>query len=107
MIDKLGAVSAMLPSTGIQGLQGLGSVQQAKEAKGGSFADVMGQVLDTVSASANKAENLTQRVQMDDPSVSLEQSVIAMNVSSLQFTGLVQARNKVMQAYSEIMNMPI
>ncbi len=110
MIDKLAGLNAMLPSTGLQGLQGIqGSnpLQGGKKVEGGSFADVIGQVLDSASASASKADNLTQRLQMDDPNVSLEETVIAMNVSSLQFTGLIQARNKVMQAYNDIMNMPV
>ena len=44
---------------------------------------------------------------MDDPTASVEETVIAMNTSSLQFTAVVQARNKILQAYNDIMNMPV
>lgn len=87
--------------------QGLTEVNKGLKADEASFADVIGQVLESASAAAQKSKELNTRLQMDDPTVSLEQSVIASNMSSLQFTAVVQARNKIMQAYTDIMNMPV
>lgn len=104
MIERLGPLSAL------QGVAGMDKAAQAAKTfkpEQGSFTDIIKEVLDTASASAQKSNNLNQRLQMDDPTVSLEESVIASNISSLQFTAIVQTRNKIVQAYSEIMNMPV
>ncbi|NJM32170.1 MAG: flagellar hook-basal body complex protein FliE [Limnobacter sp.] len=107
MIDKISALSGLVGPRGLAGLDSSGPLAPGKKTGQGSFADIIKEVLDTASASAEKAKDLNTRLQMDDPSVSLEQSVIASNVSSLQFTAVVQTRNKIVQAYTDIMNMPI
>lgn len=107
MMDKTGAIAGLLDSAAASGTKGPTAIKKPMEADKGSFGDVIGQVLDTANEAAAKSVDLGRRLQMDDPTVSLEESVIASNISSLQFTALVQTRNKVMQAYTDIMNMPV
>lgn len=107
MIDKTGAIASMINAAQGVGTQGPTAINKGLQAEKGSFGEIIGQVLESASAAAEKASNLNTRLQMDDPNVTLEESVIASNVSSLQFTAIVQTRNKVMQAYNDIMNMPI
>lgn len=107
MIDStsgLMGIGGISPMTKPEALEKATKPLKADEA---SFADVIGQVLDSASAAAQKANELNTKLQMDDPTVSLEQAVLASNMSSLQFTAVVQARNKIMQAYTDVMNMPV
>ena len=97
-----------LPELGaVQGVLRPASLRKPVEAEKVSFGAVISEVLDNASAAASKSRELNRAVQMDDPNVTLEESVIASNVSSLYFTAVVQIRNKVMQAYTDIMNMPV
>lgn len=107
MIEQAGAVGGLFSSAVTDALKGAGSASNLTNAKAGNFADVIGQVLDSANAASAKSEAMGKRLQMDDPTASVEETVIAMNTSSLQFTALVQARNKILQAYNDIMNMPV
>ena len=50
---------------------------------------------------------MQQEVQFDNPTVSLEQTMIAMQKAQLGFQSAVQTRNKLVQAYTDIMNMQV
>ena len=53
------------------------------------------------------AQTLQRELQLDNPSVSLEQTMVAMQKSQLGFQATLQVRNRLVQAYSEIMNMQV
>ena len=72
-----------------------------------SFGDAMTQALKGVSAAQAESSRLQREVQMDNPTVSLEETMIAMNRASLGFQAVVQVRNRLVQAYSDIMNMQV
>ena len=82
---------------------GTGAVQGAK----GDFASAMTQALKGVSDQQNDATRLQRELQMDNPTVSLEQTMIAMNKSQIGFQAVVGVRNRLVQAYSDIMNMQV
>lgn len=63
--------------------------------------------VDNVSELMSKTENLRNSYVSGDPSVSLGQVVISSQKSKLAFEGLVVVRNKCLEAYKEIMNMPV
>jgi len=71
------------------------------------FGAVMAEALGKVSDAQNGMADLQKRFQMEDPKVGLEDTMLSMNKASLGFQGLLQVRNKVVQAYSEIMNMQV
>ncbi|MGL6109285.1 MAG: flagellar hook-basal body complex protein FliE [Rubrivivax sp.] len=76
-------------------------------AEGASFQSVMTQALKSVSRAQNDAQTLQRELQLDNPSVSLEQTMVAMQKSQLGFQATLQVRNRLVQAYSEIMNMQV
>ena len=53
------------------------------------------------------ATTLQRELQLDNPSVSLEQTMVAMQKAQLGFQATLQVRNRLVQAYSEIMNMQV
>ncbi|MBU6260063.1 MAG: flagellar hook-basal body complex protein FliE [Burkholderiales bacterium] len=79
----------------------------AAGAAGGSFASAMAQALGQVSASQNQAEQLQQRLSLDDPGVSVEQTVLAMQKAQIGFQAVLQVRNRLAQAYTDIMSMQV
>ncbi len=80
----------------------------AKAAAGGtSFADAMSSALKSVSTQQNEASRLQREVQMDNPTVSLEETMVAMQKAQIGFQATLQVRNRLVSAYSEIMNMQV
>ena len=74
---------------------------------GAAFAQALTKALESASAAAERANQAGLDLQMDKPTASVEELAIAMNTSSLQFTAVLQTRNKLIQAYTDLMNMPV
>jgi flagellar hook-basal body complex protein FliE len=74
---------------------------------GFDFASSLDSALQSVSQGQAKAEDMQRQFQAENPAVSLEQTMIEMNKSQLGFSAAVQVRNRVVQAYDQIMNMPV
>lgn len=82
------------------------SATQATEA-GGSFSVAMSQALKSVSASQMEAQRMQRELQLDNPSVSLEDTMIAMQKAQIGFQATLTVRNRMVQAYTDIMNMQV
>jgi flagellar hook-basal body complex protein FliE len=80
---------------------------RADAAPGTSFQAAMAQALKSVSQAQQDATTLQRELQLDNPSVSLEQTMVAMQKAQLGFQATLQVRNRLVQAYSEIMNMQV
>ena len=74
---------------------------------GGGFAQALTQALHGVSESQAEAGRLQREVQLDNPTVSLEETMVAMQKAQLGFQATLQVRNRLVQAYSDIMNMQV
>lgn len=78
--------------------------------KSGNFGSVMDSFkggLNSVSQLQQKSESIKNAYLMGDPSVNLSQVIVSSEKSKLAFEGLVTVRNKCLDAYKEIMNMPV
>jgi flagellar hook-basal body complex protein FliE len=76
-------------------------------AEAGGFRSAMADALKGVSQSQVEADRLQRELTLDNPSVSLEQTVLAMQKSQIGFQAVLQVRNRLAQAYSDIMNMQV
>ena len=74
---------------------------------GTGFAAAMSQALKSVSAQQAEATRLQREVQLDNPTVSLEQTMVAMQKGQLGFQAALQVRNQFVRAYTDIMNMQV
>jgi flagellar hook-basal body complex protein FliE len=72
-----------------------------------NFRSAMTQALETVSRNQLESSRMQREVQLDNPTVSLEETMVAMTKSSLGFTAAVQVRNRLVQAYTDVMNMQV
>ena len=71
------------------------------------FQKALTQALDAVSKSQNDAVQMQREVMLDNPTVSLEQTMVAMQKAQIGFSATLQVRNRLVQAYSEIMSMQV
>ena len=90
-----GSASPMAP---VQGEQGAAKV---------NFADALKNSISEVSNAQLKAGEQGRAFQSGDPSVNLSDVMISMQKASIGFQATIQVRNKLVSAYSEIMNMQV
>lgn len=83
------------------------SVPVAQPAAQPSFVGALDSALRSVSASQSEAAALAQSFQSDPSSVSLEQTMVAMQKSQIGFQSALHVRNRLVAAYSDIMNMQV
>jgi flagellar hook-basal body complex protein FliE len=72
-----------------------------------SFSDALKNSLQNVSDAQNGADQMGQRFAAGDNSVSLSDTMIAMQKASISFQATLQVRNKLVSAYHDIMNMQV
>ncbi len=80
---------------------------QTKPVQGPGFQHALTEALSAVSESQARAGAMQREVQLDNPTVSLEQTMIAMQKAQIGFQATLQVRNKLVQAYSDIMQMQV
>jgi flagellar hook-basal body complex protein FliE len=90
---------------GMPQLAQIGNAKQVQKPQG--FGEVMSQALRSVSDAQNNASQMQKEVQLDNPTVSLEATMVAMQKSQIGFQAALQVRNRFVQAYSDIMNMQV
>jgi flagellar hook-basal body complex protein FliE len=54
-----------------------------------------------------QAGKLQREVQMQNPDVSIEEAMVAMQKAQIGFQATLHVRNRMVQAYSDIMNMQV
>lgn len=74
---------------------------------GGSFRTAMADALKGVSQSQLQATEMQRQVALDNPRVSLEETMVAMQKAQIGFQATLQVRNRLVSAYTDIMNMQV
>jgi flagellar hook-basal body complex protein FliE len=77
------------------------------EGVGGGFSVAMKNALTEVSAAQNLSGRLQKEVQMENPKVSLEETMVAIQKAQIGFQATLHVRNRMVQAYTDIMNMQV
>jgi len=84
-------------------LQGIGPAQPAG---GDSFATMLGQMVSDINAQQNIATQTVNALQSGQ-NVPLHQAVLSMEEANVSFQLMVEVRNRLLEAYQEIMRMQI
>ncbi|MBR9791094.1 MAG: flagellar hook-basal body complex protein FliE [Gammaproteobacteria bacterium] len=71
------------------------------------FAAMLGNAVEKVNSMQLESKEMTQRFEMGDKSLSLAEVMLAKEKAGIAFEATVQVRNKVLEAYKQIMNMPV
>ena len=111
MLEQIRAMSAEArPSQAAEGVTptgAAGALAGNAPTASNSFASVLSQSLSQVSQMQQTAESLGNRFAAGDNSVSLSQAMIAMQKGNIAFQEAVQVRDRVVSAYTTIMNMQV
>jgi flagellar hook-basal body complex protein FliE len=91
------------PSFGFQP----GLTQQINNTSGADFGQLLAQAVGNVNQLQSTSAGLATRLEMGDSTVTLSDTVIAREKASVAFEATVQVRNKLVEAYKEIMSMPV
>lgn len=83
------------------------SAAAAAPGTGGAFAAALGDALKDVSRSQSAATDLQRRFQAGVEGVSLEETMIAMQKAQIGFQAALAVRNRLVSAYTDIMNMQV
>ncbi len=79
---------------------------ETEAGSGVSFGGLLKQSIDAVNETQVQASGMKQAFELGED-VDLAEVMVAAQKSSLTFQGMVQVRNKLVEAYKEVMNMPI
>ncbi|WP_047048794.1 flagellar hook-basal body complex protein FliE [Vibrio mexicanus] len=74
---------------------------------GADFGDMLSKAINNVNGLSKTSSDLQMRFDRGDEDVSLSDVMIARNKSSVAFEATIQVRNKMVEAYKELMNMPV
>ena len=73
----------------------------------GGFAELLQSSIDAVNRAQTSATDMAAALERGDKSVTLPEVMIALQKASLSFQAMTEVRNRLVNAYQEVMNMPI
>ena len=85
-------------ASGLSGASGAGKA---------GFGSALSDALKGVSDMQNQATSMQNELQMDNPTVSLEQTMVQMQKAQIGFQAAISVRNRLVQSYTDIMNMQV
>ena len=106
---RISPLSVPLASPAVQAARAAATAasSQAGRAQDSGFGGALKGALQSVSAAQTDSMNLQREVQMENPSVSLEETMVAIQKAQIGFQATVNVRNRMVQAYTDIMNMQV
>jgi len=107
---RVGGPSADLPAGNAINPQGLqpDAIGRGTAAPGTpGFGDTLNNALENVSRTQRESGELQKAFEMGDPRADLARVMVAMQQSQVAFKATVEVRNRLVQAYQDVMNMPV
>lgn len=71
------------------------------------FSAMLKSAIDGVNGAQLNSKDMQQAFEMGDKNLSLAEVMLAKEKAGIAFEATVQVRNKVLEAYKQIMNMPV
>ncbi|MEG5476142.1 flagellar hook-basal body complex protein FliE [Enterobacter hormaechei] len=94
-------------NTQSQQIAGMSRNQPAALKNTPSFSDILFNSINQINETQVNAKEMTQQWMSGSSDIGLNDVMLAMQKSSISFSFGVQARNKMLSAYQEIMNTPV
>lgn len=111
-MSEIGGVQGVLAQ--IRAMQGqIGAAGNATAAtpaaapRGAGFGEALTHAIDQVSDTQNQAARLAESFERGDRNASLVEVMLAMQKAQVSFKAVTEVRNRLVQAYQDIQNMPI
>ncbi len=103
-----GAAGGIGGAGGLNGGAGaIGKTGGTATSDGVSFSQTLSGALKKVNQSQAEAGQLRQAFERGDPRADLARVMVAQQASSVAFRATVEVRNRLVQAYQDVMNMPL
>jgi flagellar hook-basal body complex protein FliE len=103
---KLAALN-IAPPTNAGGIKPAVATAGAQSSGKPAFSSALDSALKAVSQAQTESSQLQQQFQMGNPNVTLEQTMVAMQKSQIGFQAAITVRNRLVSAYTDIMNMSV
>lgn len=87
--------------------QAMGGDVQPEAAPPTGFGDLLKRSIDAVNETQQNANAMRTAFEQGDEALDLAEVMIAMQKSSVSFQAMVEVRNKLVEAYKDIKNMPV
>ena len=106
-------VGQTLPGAGLAAAGGLGRAGAlnapgtAPAVGAPNFGDALGNALKKVNTLQAETRDLQAAFERGDPKADLARVMVAAQASSVAFRATVEVRNRLVQAYQDVMNMPL
>jgi flagellar hook-basal body complex protein FliE len=71
------------------------------------FGDLLKRSIDAVNETQQNASSLRTAFEQGEPGLDLADVMIAAQKSNVSFQAMVEVRNKLVDAYKDVMNMPV
>jgi flagellar hook-basal body complex protein FliE len=97
LLSQLKALNSQLESGGVA----------APEAKGADFSSLLSQSIGSVHELQQARDAKVAAFESGAPGADLTQVMISLQKASLSFQAMTEVRNKLVNAYQEVMNMPV
>lgn len=99
LLSQMRALSAQIDATSV--------AATPAEAKGPAFGGLLEQALQAVNSQQAQATQLAASLEAGAPGVDVAQVMIEVQKAGLAFKAMTEVRNRLVNAYQEIMNMPV
>ena len=107
VLSQIRSISQATKPNGVGGIGGVGAGPGAVSGVDNGFAKLLKQGIDSVNSTQSKATDLAAKFERGVPGVELPQVMLEMQKANVSFRALTEVRNKFIDAYREIMNMPL
>ena len=84
-----------------------GTIIGGVEKPSSGFGDLFSKAIDGVNSTQQESTALAKSYEMGDQGVDITDVMIASQKASVSFQAMLQVRNKLVDAYRDVMNMPI
>jgi flagellar hook-basal body complex protein FliE len=107
VLAQIRSIAQTTKPNGVGGVGGVGAGPGGVSGVDNGFAKLLKQGLDSVNATQSKATDLATKFERGVPGVELPQVMLEMQKANVSFRALTEVRNEFIDAYREIMNMPL
>jgi len=111
VLGQLRAAADMASSGAIGSVGGAGAAQRLGAAAGTSggldFGSILKSAVEQVSDAQQVATVKQQEFQLGESNMSLEEVMISLQKANLAFQGMIQVRNRLVEAYKEVASLAL
>jgi flagellar hook-basal body complex protein FliE len=100
-------VNQVLAQMRVMAAQSAGRTEQIGSTTQTDFSNVLKQSINAVNETQQSASQLTTAFQLGETDANLAEVMISAQKASVSFQAMVQVRNKLVEAYKDVMNMPM